>query len=106
MKIGKMDKRITLLRPIPSEDGYGGFHTDYEEMGQIWAQVIQTNYAEQEAQGTPMNREQLRLKIRPRKDIRKGWRLRLLEELYEIETVDNTYRDSTTLTTHRSDQGE
>lgn len=63
MKIGKMDKRITLLRPIPSEDGYGGFHTDYEEMGQIWAQVIQTNYAEQEAQGTPMNREQLRLKI-------------------------------------------
>ena len=30
MKIGKMDKRITLLRPIPSEDGYGGFHTDYE----------------------------------------------------------------------------
>ena len=45
MKIGKMDKRITLLRPIPSEDGYGGFHTDYEEEGKIWAQVIQTNYA-------------------------------------------------------------
>ncbi len=105
MKIGKMDKRITLLRPIPSEDGYGGFHTDYEEMGQIWAQVIQNNYAEQEAQGTPMNREQLRLKIRPRKDIRKGWRLRLLEELYEIETVDNTYRDSTTLIIHRYEQG-
>lgn len=65
MKIGKMDKRITLLRPIPSEDGYGGFHTDYEEEGKIWAQVIQTNYAEQEAQGTPMNREQLRLKSGP-----------------------------------------
>lgn len=105
MKIGKMDKRITLLKPISSEDGYGGFHTDYEEQGKIWAQVIQTNYAEQEAQGTPMNREQLRLKIRPRKDIRRGWRLRLLEELYEIETVDNTYRDSTTLIVHRYEQG-
>ena len=46
MKIGKMDKRIRLLRPISTEDGYGGFHTDYEETGQIWAQVIQTNYAE------------------------------------------------------------
>ena len=105
MKIGKMDKRITLFRPIPTEDGYGGFQTDYEEMGQIWAQVIQTNYAEQEAQGTPMNREQLRLKIRPRKDIRRGWRLRLFGEIYEIETVDNTYRDSTTLIVHRYEQG-
>ena len=28
MKIGKMDKRITLLQPKPTEDGYGGFHTD------------------------------------------------------------------------------
>lgn len=105
MKIGKMDKRITLLRPILSEDGYGGFHTDYEEEGKIWAQVIQTNYAEQEAQGTPMNREQLRLKIRPRKDIRRGWRFKLSGEIYEIETVDNTYRDSTTLIVRRYEQG-
>ena len=105
MKIRKMAKSITLLRPIPSEDGYGGFHTDYEEEGKIWAQVIQTNYAEQEAQGTPMNREQLRLKIRPRKDIRRGWRFKLSGEIYEIETVDNTYRDSTTLIVHRYEQG-
>ncbi|WP_432643538.1 phage head closure protein [Acidaminococcus sp.] len=109
MKIGKMDKqmdkRITLLQPKPTEDGYGGFHTDYEEVERIWAQVIQTNYAEQEAQGTPMNRGQLRLKIRPRKDLKRGWRLRLAGELYEIETVDNTYRDSTTLIVHRYEQG-
>ena len=105
MKIGKMDKRITLLRPIPSEDGYGGFHTDYEEEGKICTQLIQTNYAQQEAQGTPMNREQLRLKIRPRKDIRRGWRFKLSGEIYEIETVDNTYRDSTTLIVHRYEQG-
>lgn len=105
MKIGKMDKRIRLLRPISTEDGYGGFHTDYEETGQIWAQVIQTNYAEQEVQGTPMNREQLRLNIRPRKDIRRGWRLRLFGDLYEIETVDNTFRDSATLIVHRYEQG-
>ena len=105
MKIGKMDKRITLMEPFPTEDGYGGFSTEYKEVGSIWAQVIQTNYAEQEAQGTPMNREQLRLKIRSRKDIRRGWRLRLFGEIYEIETVDNTYRDSTTLIVHRYEQG-
>jgi SPP1 family predicted phage head-tail adaptor len=91
MKIGKMDKRITLMEPFPTEDGYGGFSTEYKEVGSIWAQVLQTNYAEQEAQGTPMNREQLRLKIRPRKDLKRGWRMRLSGELYEIETVDNTY---------------
>ena len=52
-----------------------------------------------------MNREQLRLKIRPRKDIRRGWRLRLSGEIYEIETVDNTFRDSTTLIVYRYEQG-
>ena len=86
-------------------DGYGGFSTEYKEVGSIWAQVLQTNYAEQEAQGTPMNREQLRLKIRPRKDLKRGWRMLLSGELYEIETVDNTYRDSTTLIVHRYEQG-
>ena len=105
MKIGKMDKRITLMEPVPSEDGYGGFSTEYKEAGSLWAQVIQTNYAEQEAQGTPMNREQLRLKIRPRKDIRRGWWFKLSGEIYEIETVDNTYRDSTTLIVRRYEQG-
>lgn len=105
MKIGKMDKRITLMEPFSTEDGYGGFSTEYKEVGSIWAQVLQTNYAEQEAQGTPMNREQLRLKIRPRKDLKRGWRMLLSGELYEIETVDNTYRDSTTLIVHRYEQG-
>ena len=45
MKIGKMDKRITLMEPFPTEDGYGGFSTEYKEVGSIWAQVLQTNYA-------------------------------------------------------------
>jgi SPP1 family predicted phage head-tail adaptor len=106
VKIGKMDKRITLLRPIPSQKtATGAFIRTMKKKGRIWAQVIQTNYAEQEAQGTPMNREQLRLKIRPRKDIRRGWRFKLSGEIYEIETVDNTYRDSTTLIVHRYEQG-
>ena len=52
-----------------------------------------------------MNREQLRLKIRPRKDLKRGWRMLLSGELYEIETVDNIYRDSTTLIVHRYEQG-
>ena len=37
MKIGKMDKRITLMEPFPTEDGYGGFSTEYKEVGSIWA---------------------------------------------------------------------
>ena len=57
MKIGKLDKRIELFKPVSSEDGYGGLSTDYESAGFIWAQVVQTNYAEQQAQGTPMNRD-------------------------------------------------
>ena len=71
MKIAKMDKRILLQKPVTQEDGYGGLETVFEDAGKAWAKMERTDYAEQQAEGTPMNREQVRLRIRPRKDIQR-----------------------------------
>ena len=97
MKIAKMDKRITLQRPVTREDDYGGLETVYEDDGKVWARMERTDYAEQQAEGTPMNREQVRIRIRPRRDIKRGWRVLLEGDVFVVETADNTFRDNTML---------
>lgn len=97
MRIGRMDRRILLQKPVVNEDGYGGMETSYEDAGKVWAMPIRTNYAEQQEEGTAVNEERFRLRIRPRKDICRGWRIVLDGEVFEVETADNTYRDNTML---------
>lgn len=105
MKIGKMNKRLTLLKPETKDDDYGGKTTDYKEAGKIWGYLYQTDYSEMESLGTPMNREQLRFKIRPHKEIRRGWRILYAGDTYVVDAVDDTYKDSLTLFLRRYDQG-
>lgn len=105
MRIAKMDKRLELLKPVLSEDGFGGMRADYESVGFVWAELRSTNYAEQEAQGTPMGREQLRFRLRPQNDVRRGWLVVYQKERYVVDTVDQTYRDSTTIIVRRYEQG-
>ena len=97
MKIAKMDKRILLQKPVTQEDGYGGLETVFEGAGKVWAKMERKDYAEQQAEGTPMNREQVRLRIRPRKDVQRGWRVVLEGDVFVVETADNTFRDNTML---------
>lgn len=105
MKIGAMDKRIVLLKPIDEHDDYGGQTTDYVKADEVWAMLMQTNYSEQQAQGTPMNRSQLRFKIRSRYDIERGWRVKYSGSFYVVDVVDNTFRDNTSIIVHSLESG-
>ena len=44
-----------------------------------------------------MNREQGRIRIRPRKDVQRGWHVLLEGDVFVVETADNTFRDNTML---------
>lgn len=105
MKIARMDKRLELLKPVLSEDGYGGMVTEYQSVGKVWAELKRTDYAEQQAHGTPMNREELRFRLRPLTKIQRGWLAVYAAETYAVETVDQTYRDCTTIIVRRYEQG-
>lgn len=105
MNIGSLNARIDLLKPLEEDDEWGGRKTLWNYQGRAWAHVFQADYAEQEATGTPMSREQLRLKIRCRKDIKRGWLIRYQKEEYLVQDVDNTYKDSTTLIVRRYEPG-
>ena len=95
MIIGAMNKRITLKKPPETEDGYGGINGDYADVQTIWAELVKTNYSEQQAAGAAMNRAQLQFRIRPRKDIKRGWHIIYRDEEYRVDVVDDTYSDRT-----------
>lgn len=97
MIIGAMNKRIELFQPIVVDDEYGGQQSTYASVQTVWAELVKTNYAEQQAMGAPMNRAQLQFKIRPRKDIKRGWQVVFDGNEYRIDVVDNTYYDRTLL---------
>lgn len=105
MKIARMDKRLELLKPVVTDDGYGGVATEYQPQGFVWAELKSTNYAEQQAMGTPMSREQLRFRLRPIEEIQRGWLVVYGGERYVVDTVDRTYRDSITIIVRRYEQG-
>ncbi len=105
MRIARLDKRLEFLQPVVTEDGFGGVVTEYKSQGKVWAELKSTNYAEQQAMGTPMNREQLRFRLRPRLDIQRGWLVVYGGERYVVDAADQTYRDSTTIIVRRYEQG-
>lgn len=105
MRIARLDKRLELLQSVVTEDGFGGVVTEYRSQGKVWAEMKSTNYAEQQAMGTPMNREQLRFRLRPRHDIQRGWLVVYGGERYVVDAADQTYRDSTTIIVRRYEQG-
>lgn len=105
MRIARLDKRLELLQPVVTEDGFGGVVTEYRSQGKVWVELKSTNYAEQQAMGTPMNREQLRFRLRPRHDIQRGWLVVYGGERYVVDAADQTYRDSTTIIVRRYEQG-
>ena len=105
MKIAHMNKRLEILTPVLNEDSYGGMVTEYVPAGKIWAELNRIDYSEQEKLGTPVNKEQLRFRLRSLKSIQRGWIVIYAAERYIVDVVDNTYADSTTIIVRRYEQG-
>ena len=105
MKIARLSSRLKLYEPTVASDGYGGQSTEYALAGSVWAQLMQANYSEMEALGTSMNREELRFKLRPNTVVQRGWLIKYQGETFRILTVDNTYKDCTTIIVKRYEEG-
>lgn len=101
MGCSERNQRIKIIKPANVADGMGGYSTVQELYCERWAQVMPPAFREQEAQGAPMSREQLQIKIEPAdKAIKRGWQLEWQGNTYRIDTVDNTYRERTLLIVH------
>lgn len=99
MDIGKLNKRITLLQPVSTEDGRGGRSITWNEFMQVWAEFKRPRFAAGNIQGTPAGLITQGILIRAHTAIRKGWRLRYNGQTYEVLHVDNSVPGEMMLTT-------
>ena len=99
--------RIKLYRPVQEKDGYGGQNCSYELYKERWAQVMPPTFREQQAMGAPVSRETITIEIRPAdKNIQRGWRISWGKDMYNIRSVDNTYRERTLVVAQFYNVGE
>lgn len=100
MRAGKLNKKITLLKPIAEDDGMGGRGvTEWQPAAEVWAEFMRPRTSAVGVDGGVASVQTQEVKIRWRPDVIPGWRLKYGAELREIEHVFSTNRRETFLVT-------
>lgn len=99
MRIGKMNRRITLLKPVREEDEYGGAKIVYILTCTLWAEFLRPNFREQtlEGDGSAVILTQ-GIRLRPI-EVEKEWHVVCGEHVYIVLHVDTSVPGEIILTT-------
>ena len=101
MKIGKLDKLITLRKPELIDDGSGGFKpagaNKFVDAGKVWAEFKTPKFTTQEVVGAVASVGIREIKIRYRADVVKGWRVLYGSEVMNVNHVYHIGRSETVL---------
>ena len=62
--LGKLRNRVTLLREIKTPDGSGGYATEWNTVGKLWAQLMVPKFSQQVIQGGVQSVEQVQARVR------------------------------------------
>lgn len=100
MRSGKLNRKIALLKPISEEDGMGGRGIlEWRTAAEVWAEFVRPRTSAVGVEGGVASVQSQEVRIRWRKDVIPGWRLKYVGELREIEHVYSLNRRMTTLVT-------
>jgi len=97
MIIGRMDKRITLLKPVKIPDEMGGYKQTWENAGTVWAEFKKPSLSTVEAHGTVVSEVNQEIAIRYREDVRRGWRVEYRNRTFTVEHTYDYGRESTVM---------
>jgi SPP1 family predicted phage head-tail adaptor len=75
MKIGKMDKRITLQKNTTVPDGQGGNKSAFVDVVKVWAEFRIPKVKELAITGTVASDLVREISIRRRSDVRRDWQV-------------------------------
>lgn len=96
MNIGKMDRRITLLKTVKNPDRQGGRSTTYEPVATVWAEFRKPKMVIGENAGAIVSEMTQEIVIRYRTDVRRGWRVALGDRIFEVIHPPYDYKRATT----------
>jgi SPP1 family predicted phage head-tail adaptor len=88
----ELSERITLLRPVYTQDSAGDTQTTWVDEGEIWAQILDRPQQEGLLYGAIRPRRQWHIRIRHRSDISADWRVRFEGEDLSIISLENDPR--------------
>ena len=92
--LGKLRNRVTLLREIKTPDGSGGYTTEWETVGKLWAQMLVPKFSQQVIQGGVQSVEQVQARIRKRCGIVISDRIVWSDgKTYEVIAIDDSQTD-------------
>jgi SPP1 family predicted phage head-tail adaptor len=80
-----MNHRITLLERLGGTSAAGRPSTTWVDVATIWADVRFQSGAEVVRGGADMSIKRASIRVRTRKDVDAGWRVRYAGEVYEIK---------------------
>lgn len=75
MDAGKLDRRITLLQPVPRKTPSGQPVNDYQPLPPIWASVKQISGREQLRAGRELSGSEYSIWLRYHSTLANGWRV-------------------------------
>src|SRR5262245_29199174 len=89
---GKLDRRVTLLKPIYKDDTYQDEISDWEPVTDVWAAVQPTYGQEVNTGGRTLMTVQTFIQIRYRTDIDARWRVQDRDIVYKINGILDVLR--------------
>lgn len=88
MQAGKLRHRITLQKPVKSQDNASGEMIDtWQDVSNLWAEVSPLSAREFVAAQAMQNAVTTRVKIRYRQDISAKYRILFRGKIYSVEGV-------------------
>lgn len=89
MRIGDLNKRITLQYQTKVSDGMGGFTTAWTDAATIWAAIWPTS-ANEVVQANSLSMViSHRIRIRYRSVLKSSWRIKFGDKFYAIVSIIN-----------------
>lgn len=106
MRGGKLDRLITLLKPVAVDDDMGGRGIpEWQEVAAVWAEFIRPRLLVTGVDGGIASVQTQEIKIRKRADVVPGWRIKYDGETRDIEHVHAIARNEMFLVTRVADYG-
>jgi len=87
--IGVLRARVRLERPSRTEDDLGGAEISWVDEGAVWAELTADGVAAGAAHDTMVSTASLTARMRPRADVRMGWRVVWGVRVFRVLGVKN-----------------
>lgn len=97
MNIGKMNRRVTLMKPTKVPDGQGGRKTTYEPVATVWAEFRTPKLAMGEEAGAIVSDMTREISIRYRTDVCRGWRVLYGDRIFDVIHPPYDYNKENTI---------